>query len=317
MRLLFFVLLIPVVALPQAALRDKSAIYREAFAGLPELSKQGQAQMSQWSDIPFDTSVEQLLTAYEPSLQLMHEALTAGGDCDWRIDLEKEGLATRYPQAGPSFLLARAALLRARRSMTFGRVDWALSDVQAVRRMARDIATTEVLVTIIAAYSVENMAIEFLQESLSSVPAKYKVKLLDASRSLPLLPTTSRAVHQERAYYRWLVRHLHKASTEDRLPLEAKALFERLGVPQTFQQLQGFTTSWKTDIKEAYDLQGKLSEVAAAPTRTRLDDLAAFEARRPSWTLLSQLMVPNISKACEQEMALKAKRRKLDMSLQQ
>ena len=313
-------LLPPLLSLPLLASEPesgKAAAYNEAFKAIPELSKQGQALLRQWADVPFDTSVDTILAAFEPSLQKMHEAVTAEGPCDWGIDLEAKGLGTAFPQVGAAHMLARAAFLRARRSILIGRMDWAMSDVHAVRRMARDIASTEVINTVVGCYAIEKLALEFLRDQTAAAPVELRRKLLSSSRRLGAVPSASTAVHQERAYYRWLARKLDTASKDGRLAVDSKTLFERLGVPQSFQQLQSFEETWKTDLKQAYDLQGQLAELAAGPSSTRLERLEAFEAQRSEegWSLLAQLMVPNAHQLCEDELEVIELRRTLEAAL--
>lgn len=266
--------------------------YREAIKAMPKMSPQGVAILQQWRKVPLDTAVSELIIGYGDSLDALYSAMTAKGECDWGVDLERDGTSAKMPQLGPSVILAKVALLRARQHVADRRSVKAASDILAVRRMARHMSTPTCLTTAQTTYGIEQMALDVLEDSLNDLAKNTRLRLLNAFDQLDPLPQPRDVVDAERVYYRWAANALQQAEREQRTVIVAKDIFEGLGVDLKYQNLKAFERTYRRDLERCNQLQRELVDHVANCRGKPSRALAKFERQRNSWPLLARLMVP-------------------------
>jgi len=294
MRRTLLLLLLPLLALSPLSAQEANPAeaYRKAIKAMPELSPQGRAILQQWRQVPLDTAVSELVIGYGDSLDAFYGAMTSKTDCDWGVDLERDGTGAEMPHLGPSVVIAKVALLRARQHVADRQSVKAASDILAVRRLARHIGTPTCLTTAQTSYGIEQMALDVLADNQDNLSKTVRLRLLNAFDQLAPMPQPRDVVDAERVYYRWAASELAKAEKEKRTVIVAKDIFEGLGLDLKFQNLQAFERTWRQDVQRCNELQrelvGHVAKCRGKPSRA----LAEFERQRNTWPLLARLMVP-------------------------
>jgi len=279
---------------PAKASINPAISYEAAFAAMPEMTKQGLDILQQWRRVPVDTAVQELVGGCVESHKHLYAAMSSREECDWGLDLKTGGLDVAIPHVGPAAALAKITLLRSRKQMGDRQSVKAASDILAVRRMARDVATPECLITATSSYAIESMALDMLEDEAHRLSTTTKRRLATAFQSLDPLVSPDRVIDKERVYYDWMRAELEKAEREKRTVVVAKDLFKRLGAPLPFQQLQSFERTWRRDIDKCDELQQELVRLVKDGRGKTTRELAAFEKQRNTWPIIARLMVPQV-----------------------
>jgi hypothetical protein len=168
---------------------NAAVIYWQAFAALPPLEGEQQSKYEaaiKSSTQPVTEDLQPIVARFDTSLRELHRARGVAM-CDWNLNYD-DGPQLLLPHLQKVRDVSQAALLRARLRFAAKVPDEAVADVIAVLKMARDCASSPVLISLLVGRSIENKAMELLTANLASLSPQ---QLDSLSASLKTLPATS------------------------------------------------------------------------------------------------------------------------------
>ena len=190
--------------------------YWQAFAVMPELTKEQETLVRTWKVINLGEKSRSVVKSSGLALRLLHQG-AATGACDWSVDWEN-GVSAALPHLGKARRLARLAMLRARQRLAEGKKREAVSDALACIALARHVGTDGAMVQSLVCWAIENDAVSFLAEELADLD---KASLRELSTQLAKLPrevTFPDAMRGERRFVAdWLLTKLRKEGLEKTL----------------------------------------------------------------------------------------------------
>jgi hypothetical protein len=275
--------------------------YWQAFALLPNLEKDQEKLLEDWSKVPLDATALKLLERSERSRVYLHRGALLPR-CDWSLNYE-DGILLVLPHLAKSVTLARLVALDARHEFEQGHWKAGWEDVTALLTLARHVEETPIIIANLVGYRMETFAIEaaapYLPELKSVLPA-------DASTALDRLPagaTLQQLVRNEKQIGAvWLIGELKQAEQKKKGSWQTVWNGVLLaGVEESEIQNREAVESAKTSEQAIMLLEGllplndQLAKVAALPWRE-------FDAQYPEFVRakapnpLAGFLLPSLDK---------------------
>jgi hypothetical protein len=171
-------------------LSDNAALqYWQAVATLPALDATQEKMLENWATTPLGLSTSKLLDQCQTSLTYMRRAATMR-ECDWGLDY-KEGVSLHLPHLAKGRLLARIAMLDARRALAAGDISKTGEDMGIAVTLARQLGRDYTLVSMLVCYAIEGMVIDTIAPHVPELAIPYD----DASRAFAALPPAPSLEH--------------------------------------------------------------------------------------------------------------------------
>jgi len=284
--------------------------YWQAFAVMPELTKEQETLVRTWKVIDLDKKSGSVVKSSGLALRLLQQG-AAMGACDWSVDWEN-GVSAVLPHLGKARRLARLAMLRARHCLAEGKKGQAVSDALACIALARHVGTGGAMVQTLVCWAIENDAVGFLAEKLGDMD---RASLRELKRLLAKLPkevTFSDAMRGERRFVAdWLLAKLRKEGLK-RAQQAAERVFGKVGMNN-----DDMTKAKATEILES--LAAHLNDLAKAGTlppeksRAALDEIGR-RIRSSKGKMLAQSM-PAIIRAHEVQVTVVERRLRLQAAI--
>ncbi len=200
-----------VVAAPNAA-----GIYWHAFAAFPRLEDEEKKLLKTEMPTymaPLSDELASIVARYGRAMHELHRA-RAVVPCDWQLDMAA-GAGLILPHVDKAMDLNRVALLRAHGRFAVGETDAALSDVLAVFKLARDVGSSPLVVSMFVDAAMERSAADLLAAHLNRLNADQIDQLTTALRELPASnDLTSTILQDQRISCDWLEREIIKEVTK-------------------------------------------------------------------------------------------------------
>jgi hypothetical protein len=243
--------------------------------------------------------------------------------CDWNLDYDA-GPECRLPHIQSARALAKAALVRARLEFATGSIDDAVADGVATLKLARDCASSRLLISLLVGNAIEKSASEVLAANLSRLSPNQLDQLTEVIAALPATPSAAACIRNEgQMFAGWLSRSLSveeaKATAANaagnflaKLTNDVVAGNETADADNAARRKQLETVLW-ADVQESVRLfqldYEKAAALAALPAADRGDEMAAFEAgvtaaptggiREAARRALSRGYLPAVTKFCK------------------
>ncbi|ADG69597.1 hypothetical protein Plim_3785 [Planctopirus limnophila DSM 3776] len=198
----------PVVKM--AAAPNAAVIYWQAFYAIPNLTEEQkkvlEAAISS-DEAPVSDQLKPIFAQYRIALHEMQRARQVT-PCDWQLDMSA-GPELLLPHVQKLRELSRVSLLRARQRFAEGENDAAIDDVLATLKMARDCASSPLLISILVNASIEKAAIDLLARQLPALTKDQRDRLEKELALLPPTVTVATAMQWEGEIFgTWLKRKL-------------------------------------------------------------------------------------------------------------
>lgn len=186
--------------------------YWQAFALMPGLDENQEAQLAAWNKAPLDDATLKLIAAFQESRPYLLRGAKLPS-CDWGLDYE-DGMGLLLPHLAKARDLARLAALHARHEIAQGRVDAAAEDATAILALARHVGSTPTVICILVRYLIEGVAIDLVASNLSPLAA-LAPGIVSTYESLPAGATFQQAyITQKEHTIRWLTRKMKEADAK-------------------------------------------------------------------------------------------------------
>ena len=198
-----------------AQLEAKAApVYWQAFAAMPNLSKEETALLALKPGDPLDkAAAEKLVAKLENSLVLLN---TAGGisECDWGVNLAG-GPSLQLPYLSKAPELAKAARLRARLRLLEGNPGAAVSDLVASLRLARAAGQPGLLINLLVQISIERAAIQTVAAHFGKFDKDALQQLAAATLEYDGKPSIKHAIEIEKQCFGgWMRRQVEQSKAK-------------------------------------------------------------------------------------------------------
>ena len=305
---------------------NAAVIYWQAFSELPELLAETEKEVYEAAaanpNALESAELKPIVARFEPALHDLHRAVRVPV-CDWNLDYDA-GPECRLPHIQSARALAKAALVRARLEFATGSIDDAVADGVATLKLARDCASSRLLISLLVGDAIEKSATEVLAASLSRLSPAQLDQLSKAIVALPAPPSAAACIRYEgQMFAGWLSRSLSveeaKATAANaagnflaKLTNDVVAGNEMADADNAARRKQLETVSW-ADVQESVRLfqldYEKAAALAALPAADRGDEMAAFEAgvtaaptggiREAARRALSRGYLPAVTKFCK------------------
>ena len=305
---------------------NAAVIYWQAFSELPELLPETEKEVYEAAaanpNALESAELKPIVARFEPALHDLHRAVRVPV-CDWNLDYDA-GPECRLPHIQSARALAKAALVRARLEFATGSIDDAVADGVATLKLARDCASSRLLISLLVGDAIEKSATEVLAASLSRLSPAQLDQLSKAIVALPAPPSAAACIRNEgQMFAGWLSRSLSveeaKATAANaagnflaKLTNDVVAGNEMADADNAARRKQLETVSW-AEVQESVRLfqldYEKAAALAALPAADRGDEMAAFEAGvtaaptggtgEASRRALSRGYLPAVTKFCE------------------
>jgi hypothetical protein len=305
---------------------NAAVIYWQAFSELPELLAETEKEVYEAAaanpNALESAELKPIVARFEPALHDLHRAVRVPV-CDWNLDYDA-GPECRLPHIQSARALAKAALVRARLEFATGSIDDAVADGVATLKLARDCASSRLLISLLVGDAIEKSATEVLAASLSRLSPAQLDQLSKAIVALPAPPSAAACIRNEgQMFAGWLSRSLSveeaKATAANaagnflaKLTNDVVAGNETADADNAARRKQLETVLW-ADVQESVRLfqldYEKAAALAALPAADRGDEMAAFEAgvtaaptggiREAARRALSRGYLPAVTKFCK------------------
>lgn len=306
---------------------NAAVIYWQAFSELPGLLAGTEKEVYEAAAANpgalESAELKPIVARFEPALHDLHRAVRVPV-CDWNLDYDA-GPECRLPHVQSARALAKAALVRARLEFATGSIDDAVADGVATLKLARDCASSRLLISLLVGDAIEKSATEVLASSLSRLSPAQLDQLSKAVVAMPARPSAAACIrHEGQMFAGWLSRSLAAEKAKAATPNVAGDFLVKLltndmvagnetaAADNAARRKQLETVSW-ADVQESVRLfqldYEKAAALAALPAADRGDEMAAFEAgvtaaptggiREAARRGLSRGYLPAVTKFCE------------------
>ncbi|WP_009963412.1 hypothetical protein [Verrucomicrobium spinosum] len=193
---------------------NPALLYWQGIGLLTEMTRnevallQGHRNGNHWDP----ENVRALLSHQKAALNRFTKAGVSTAPCDWGLTME-EGPFMPLPHLGKMQTLCNLGLMKAALEFNENRKGHALDAVEAVRRAARHLGDSDMLVTAIAQYSTESDALALLAKHLLTLDEATRRELLTRQTKLPPLRTMAQAVSGERGFAAWAEQQATEVAT--------------------------------------------------------------------------------------------------------
>ncbi len=285
----------PVVKMATAP--NAAVIYWQAFYAIPNLTEEQkkvlEAAISS-DEAPVSDQLKPIFAQYRIALHEMQRARQVT-PCDWQLDMSA-GPELLLPHVQKLRELSRVSLLRARQRFAEGENDAAVDDVLATLKMARDCASSPLLISILVDASIEKAAIDLLARQLPALTKDQRDRLEEELALLPPTVTVATAMQWEGEIFgTWMKRKLEaeirKQGNSPSIEKLFAALCLSMGVPCNLdpkpedregqRRAELIKTLSMADIdaqiKQLSDDFNTLSQIASLPIDQRKAKVDAFE----------------------------------------
>lgn len=314
------------------SIQNAADIYRQAFAAMPKLEEGEKAKFDAaivTTPPPLTGDLQEIVARFDAALRELHRAREAA-TCDWNLD-EAAGFRLRLPHLSQAVELSQAALFRARLRFAAEAADDGVADIVAVLKMARDCASSGLLIQLTVDRALEKSAIEILAANLPCLSVIQLDGLAATLRRLPATPSVAECLrHEADIMVQWIEGFIdgkgaNLAGSDDGGRI-LDALYEvgLVGGPPA-PRFQAFTVA---DLRESLRLlradYAALVEILELPPGERRARLAEWKAnrskarptggedraRRLSWDL-----IPSVDSFAEQDDRLRTRRELLRLAI--
>jgi hypothetical protein len=275
-------------------LSDNAALqYWQAVATLPALDASQEKMLENWATTPLGVSTSKLLDQCQTSLTYMRRAATMR-ECDWGLDYS-EGISLHLPHLAKGRLLARIAMLDARRALAAGDVNKVGEDMRSAVTLARQMGRDYTLVSMLVCYAIEGMVVDTIAPHVPELGIPYD-DAAHAFAALPPAPNLEHAVQCEKRMASTIVQQL-RAAEEKRTGSWRETWLAMLG-PDADESLK-IAESLEQVITQLEAFQSVYDELAALVTLPP----AEFDAKFPEFVKkagaanpMAKLLLPAMDK---------------------
>jgi hypothetical protein len=278
-------------------LSDNAALqYWQAVATLPALDASQEKMLQNWSTTPLGVSTSKLLDQCQTSLAYMRRAATMR-ECDWGLDYN-EGVSLHLPHLAKGRLLARIAMLDARRALAAGNIDKTGEDMGIAVTLARQLGRDYTLVSMLVCYAIEGMVIDTIAPHVPELGIPYD----DAARAfaaLPPAPSLEHATQCEKRMASTIVQQLRAAEEkqtgswrETWLAILGPDADESLKKAQSFEQVI-------TQLEAFQSVYDELEALVALPPAEFDAKFPAFVKKAGAANPMAKLLLPAMDKDIE------------------
>jgi hypothetical protein len=310
---------------------NAAPIYWQAFALMPNLSKEETALLALKPGDPFDkAAAEKLMGKFENSLALLN---TPGADseCDWGLNLA-EGPTLQLPYASKATELAKAARLRARLRLLEGNPGAAVSDLVASLQLARAAGQPGLFINVLVQTSIERAAIQMVAAHFGKFDKGALQQLAAATVKDDGRPSSKHAIEVEKQCFGgWMRRQVEQSKASQETLAQAPWIAEFItpmanpgakAARPSAEVLQALGGNWEgferqlSAFEQDYD---ELARILGLPHAEVEPALAEFNKRlqeNKSTHLLSGLALPAVGAFYNREAQLVAERSMLTTAIQ-
>ena len=295
----------PIAAAETDVSLDNAALsYWQAFAVLPELTDEQDDLLGQWSQVPLDDSVAELLRKSENALGLLHRGAEMRR-CRWGTALE-EGPTVLLPHLSKARQIGRLACLRARYRYDNGDPQGAAQDVVDTLTLARHTGSEALLISVLVQFAIEEMAVEAIAPHLPDLSDGQIAQLTAQLSSLPAPATISQGIESERKWILGWLRRKFVASenAQDR----ERALRQLLGNNHPeLEKARDYLNDAATikehlnEVGKYYDEMRRILDLPRSELQAAWSELEGRMKEDPNG--LVQLLLPALGNAQQAEMA--------------
>jgi hypothetical protein len=247
--------------------------YWQAFALLPNLDKDQEKLLEQWTKVSLDAAALKLIDASRGSLEYLHRGAKLP-HCDWSLDYQ-DGPFLRLPYLPKARNLARLAALNARHEFEEGHWKAGAEDVTDLLKLARHLETEPMMIVQLLGFMVETTAIEAAAPYLPQLKPILPEVVSAALDALPARPTFSQMLLKEKQIGpEWLIQRLTEAEQRKKGSWQAvwKELFfapNEKGEDQNRELTQSARTFDQaiTMLKDLLPFFDELAKVTALPPK--------------------------------------------------
>lgn len=294
------------IAKPEA---NAAPIYWQAFAAMPELSKEETALLALKPRDPLDkAAAEKLVAKFENSLALLATA-SAISECDWGVNLA-DGPTLQLPYLSKATELAKAARLRARLRLLEGNPGAAVSDLDASLRLARAAGQPGLLINLLVHISIERAATQTVAAHFGKFDKDALQQLAAAALEYHGRPSMKDAIEIEKQCFGgWMRRQVEQSKAKHETLAQALWIGEFLTTTSNAgakaakpkdEGVQALAGNWEgferqiSALEQDYD---ELARILGLPHAEVEPALAEFNKRwqeNKSTRLLSFLALPAV-----------------------